>query len=73
MFNVYKMNKQEELAKSIIDKCKELGCETDESTVELIGGATLLVLGSMGEYVGASFDDMRKAYIEALSTAKVNV
>ena len=65
------MNKQEELAKSIIDKCKKLGCESDEATVELIGAATLIVLGSMGEYVGTSFDDMRKAYINALSTAEV--
>ena len=39
--------------------------------MELIGAATLIVLGSMGEYVGTSFDDMRKAYINALWTAEV--
>jgi len=64
------MNKQSELAKSIMDKCKELGCDTPESIAELIGGATLVILSAIGENIGATLEDVRKEYIRGLAEAK---
>ena len=65
-----KIEKQNELAKFITEKCDELGFETPEEMVEVIGGATLNILGSLGEHLGVSFDDMRKEYVRGLSEAK---
>lgn len=65
-----KIDKQNELAKFIVDKCDELGFESPEEMVEVIGGATLTILGNLGEHLGVSFDDMRKEYVRGLSEAK---
>ena len=63
--------KQTELAKFIIDKCKELGCDTPESIAETIGGATLAILSLISEKIEAPIQEVRDAYIKGLAEADV--
>lgn len=63
--------KQTELAKSILDKCKELGCDTPEGIAETIGGATLAILSLISEKIGAPIQDVRESYIKGLAEAEV--
>ena len=64
------MNKQAALAKAIMDKCKELGCDTPKSVAELIGGATLVILSAISERIEAPMEDVRKEYIRGLAEAE---
>ena len=66
-----KLSKQSELALTIMDKCKELGCQGPNDTAELLGGATLVILSTMGDYLGMPLDEMRKEYIRGLAAAEV--
>ena len=66
------MNKQKELADAILSKCKELGCVSPNDCAELIGAATLIILNVTGDYLGVSFDDIRKEYVRGILAAELN-
>ena len=66
-----KSDKQHDLAMTIIDKCEVLGCKGPNDTAELIGGATLFILSTMGDYLGIPFDEMRKEYVRGLLNAEL--
>ena len=66
-----KTNKQGELALTILDKCKELGCQCPNDTAELIGSATLIILNTLGEYLGMTLDEVRDEYIRGLKEAEI--
>ena len=64
------LKKQKELALTITDKCKELGCKGPNDAAELIGAATLMFLDSVAGFLGISSEDALETYVNGLINAK---
>ena len=64
-------DKPKALAETILKKCKELGCENPNETTELIGSATLIILHSIGNFLGCPFDEIREEYVRSLMAAEL--
>lgn len=65
------LENQKALAMTIMDKCNEMGCEGPNDTAELIGSATLIILHSIGDFLGCPFDEMREEYVRGLMAAEI--
>ena len=64
------LKKQKELALTITDKCKELGCKGPNDAAELIGAATLMFLDGVAEFLGIFSEEALEAYVNVLINAK---
>ena len=64
-----KGNPQNELAATMIEKCRALEVKEPEETLELIGGATCVILEAIASFWGAPFDEVRDVYTTSLSKA----
>ena len=64
------LKKQKELALTITDKCKELGCKGPNDAAELIGAATLMFLDGVAEFLGIFSEEALEAYVNGLINAK---
>lgn len=60
--------KQQQMA--IANKLQEMGLQQPNEIFEVLGGATLLLLKTTGEYIGWDFDAMRNEYVRGLMAAK---
>ena len=67
-----KLSKEKELAILIIDKCQESGCDGPNEVAEMLGKATCIILDVMGQWIGASFNDMLTEYVRGLSNVETN-
>lgn len=65
------LSKESQMAQFILTKCEEFGCQGANDTMELLAGATLLLLCVTGDFLGVPFDEMRKEYIRGISEATV--
>ena len=65
------MSKQGDLASTILGKCRELGCESPDDIIELVGGSTCFMLDIISEYLKVPFEKLRNEYIYSLLEAKI--
>lgn len=62
--------KQQQMEMAIANKLQELGVNDTNEIFEVLGGATLLLLKTTGEFIGWDFDAMRNEYVRGLMAAK---
>ena len=62
--------KQQQMEMAIANKLQEMGCNDANEIFEVLGGATLLLLKTTGEYIGWDFDAMRNEYVRGLMAAE---
>ena len=62
--------KQQQMEMAIANKLQELGVNDTNEIFEILGGATLLLLKTTGEFIGWDFDAMRNEYVRGLMAAK---
>lgn len=65
------ISKQGHLAKVILKECQRLEVKDPDEVAELIGGASLIILNILGEYLNCPFEEMKAEYIRAMKGAKI--
>lgn len=63
------VEKTSDLAKNILDLIEKLDCQSLNEIIEYLGGATIMILEKVGDYIDVSYEEMRDLYIEAMQSA----